>query len=653
MALAVRPAIPASQIVSVIPSVLPAGGAALDLIALILTQDVRFPIGTIQEFANATDLANYAGPTSQLAALGSIYFNGPDNATKLPGSLLVAQYPKYPVAGYLRGGSVANLTLAALQAINSSLTVPIDGTPVTQTINLASATSFSNAANIIGNTLGIKGPQQAIITGSLAATVMTVTAVAYGPQQAAFTGSLSTTTMTVTAVASGTLAVGQVVVGTGITAGTKIAALGSGAGGVGTYILDQSATTESAESIIAYSPTVALSVGEVVSGTGITPGTYIASFGTGAGGVGTYNLSASATTESAETITVYAPGVTYDPLFTAFVISSGTTGAASTLGYASGAAAISLSLTSALGAVLSAGAAATNPATFMPTITAQTMNWASFMTTWEPSDAEKEGFATWNNSQRDRFVYAMWDTSAVNIAAGGPSAPVAFINNGALSGICIIHEDPNVDTVGGELAAFVLSWIASLDFSRRNGKQTEAFKHQAGLAPQVFSGTVADYLISYGMNFYGDYTTANEAFIWLYPGTVSGDFLWLDDYVNQIWLNNQLQLALMVLLDTVGSIPYNAAGYALISAAVQDPINQAVNFGAIQAGVPLSIAQAAEVNAAAGIQVDQIITQRGWYFQVVPASPQVRQARQSPSCTLWYCSGGSVQAIVLSSVEVE
>lgn len=653
MALAVRPAIPASQIVNVIPSVLPAGGAALDLIGLILTQNPRAPIGIIQAFADATDVGNYFGPTSQESALATIYFNAPDNATKQPGSLLFAQYPEYPVGAYLRGGSLAGLTLAALQAINASLTVSIDASPITQTINLGAATSFSNAASIIGNTLAIHGPQQAIVTASLSGSVMTVTATSYGPQQAAFTGSLLGAVMTVTAVASGTIAVGQVVVGTGITAGTTIAALGSGAGGVGTYTLSASATTESAESITAYSPTVALAVGQVVSGTGITAGTYIASFGTGAGGVGTYNMSASMTTESAETITVYAPGVTYDPLFSAFDIFSGTTGASSSVSFASGAAATTLALTQALGAVQSPGAAATTPAAFMPTITAQTMNFASFMTTWEPSDAEKEGFATWTNGQKNRFVYAMWDTSAINIAAGGPSAPVAFINNGALSGVCMIHENPNVDTVGGELAAFVMGWIASLDFDRLNGNQTEAFKHQSGLAPQVFSGTIADYLISYGMNFYGDYTTANQAFLWFYPGSISGAFEWLDDYVTQIWLNNQIQLALMQLLNTVGRIPFNNAGYALVAAAVQDPINQAVNFGAIEAGVPLSNAQAAEVNSAAGIKIDQTLFQRGWYFQVLPASPQTRAARGSPPCTLWYTTGESVQRINLASIEVQ
>ena len=52
---------------------------------------------------------------------------------------------------------------------------------------------------------------------------------------AQFTASISGSTMTVTAVASGTLAVGQMISGSGVTQYTTITALGTGAGGIGTY----------------------------------------------------------------------------------------------------------------------------------------------------------------------------------------------------------------------------------------------------------------------------------------------------------------------------------------------------------------------------------------------------------------------------------
>ena len=61
----------------------------------------------------------------------------------------------------------------------------------------------------------------------------------------AFTGAISGTTLTVSAVASGTLQVGQVLSGSGITAGTYISALGTGTGGTGTYTVSPSQTVAS------------------------------------------------------------------------------------------------------------------------------------------------------------------------------------------------------------------------------------------------------------------------------------------------------------------------------------------------------------------------------------------------------------------------
>ena len=62
---------------------------------------------------------------------------------------------------------------------------------------------------------------------------------------AVVTASMSATTMTVTAVASGTLAVGQMVLGTSVAPGTYISALMTGTGGTGTYALNISQTVGS------------------------------------------------------------------------------------------------------------------------------------------------------------------------------------------------------------------------------------------------------------------------------------------------------------------------------------------------------------------------------------------------------------------------
>ena len=148
--------IPASQIVSVTPSVLSAGGTALDMNAVVLTQSPRVPIGTVPSFPTAAAVSQFFGPASpEYLTIAIPYFLGFDNSNKKPGAILFAQYPATNVSAYLRGGNVSSLSLAQLQAITGSLTVSVDGVnKITASVSLASATSFSNAATLLTTALG-------------------------------------------------------------------------------------------------------------------------------------------------------------------------------------------------------------------------------------------------------------------------------------------------------------------------------------------------------------------------------------------------------------------------------------------------------------------------------------------------------------------
>lgn len=489
--------IPASEIVQVVPGVIGAGGSALDLNGLILTDNTAVPVGTVKSFATARDVQRFFGATSTEAVLAGIYFNGFDNSTTKPGDILFAQYPTDDVAAYVRGGSMASVTLTELQALSGILAVSIDGALKTSTsITLTAATSFSNAATII---------------------------------QAAFTS---------------------------------------------------------------------------LGGT-----------------------------------------VTYDAQRAAFVITSATDGVASTMSYGTGTIAGGLKLTQATGAVTSQGADEGTPAENMSAITDITQNWAAFMTTFEPVTAGKVEFSAWTNSQGNRFAYVGWDTDVQAATQGSTTSWGAIVAANEYSGSVPIYKDI-------QHAAFMLGCVASIDFARTNGRITLAFKSQSGLAFSVTDATTAATLIANGYNFYGDYATGNDQFRFFYPGQISGDWEWIDTYVNQIWLNNAFQQALMTLLTQVNSVPYNADGYALIDASCMDPVNAAVNFGAIRAGVPLSSLQKAQVNSQAGVEISGTLESRGWYLQILPATAQVRAARETPPMTFWYMDGGSVQQITLASLAI-
>lgn len=563
--------IPASNIVSVIPGVLGAGGNPLSLNAVFLTQDVAVPIGVAMPFESAADVSAFFGPSAPETHLANIYFAGFIGATKLPGTLYFTQFNTAIVGAYLRSASLAGMTLTQLQAISGFLNVTIDGVAqISASINLSGATSFSNAATLI-------------TAGMVAGTSFDGT------------GSLAGNTLTVTVAASG-----------------------------------------------------ALHVGSIITGAGVTPATITAIL-TGTGGVGTYSYDGSTQTVSSEEIKVLGVGsCTYDSVRQAFIVHSPTTGASSTIGFGSGTISPLLKLTSATGAVTSQGAIANTPAGVMAQVVNATQNWATFMTVTEVIDSVKLQFAAWVQTTNQRYAYVVQDSNAAALTANATGSFGNIVDAASDNGIVTIY-----DTTGGDLAAFFCGATASIDFTATAGRITYDFKGQAGIVPQITDATVAANLTGNGYNFYAQYATAAQPFQFFQPGQISGRWEWADAYINQIYLNSQFQLALMELLTTVKSLPYNTKGYGQIRGALADPITQALAFGSIQSGVALSASQAASVNTAAGVQISDTLQNVGYYLQIVPASPQARAARTSPPMTFWYTDGGSIQALNLASIDIQ
>lgn len=492
--------IPASAIVNVLPAVITAGGSGLDIIGLMLTDNEQIPTNTKLAFASATDVTAYFGALSTEATLAAIYFAGYDNSSIKPASLLFWRYATANVAGYVRGGSVADLTLTQLQALTGTLIITVGGTEYTSaSIDLSGASSFSNAATII---------------------------------EAAFT----------------------------------------------------------------------------------TP-----------------NFA-----------------VTYDSISGGFVFTSTATGAAATVTYLTGTLANGLNLTQALGAVLSQGADQMVPGTAMGDVIAVTQDFVSFMTTFDPSDADKLLFSAWVDAQNQRYLYVAQDNNVAAKASGDTSSFLAQAIAAGYASVAGIYDPNN----GASVAAFLMGAIASINFNVANGRTTLAFR-TGSVNAGVTNQTVAANLKANGYNFVGAYATANDNFVFFYPGQVTGDFEWIDSWVCQVWMNNAFQLALMELLTGVGSIPYNADGYALIEASLRGVIDDAVNFGAIRDGVTLSAQQKAEINNLAGGNIADTVEQRGWFIKVDDAAPSVRAARGSPPIHVFYTDGQSVQQITLSSVLVQ
>lgn len=495
------PAIPASQLVNVLPGVLAAGGNPLSLNAIFLTADTSVPIGSVLSFPDDESVADYFGASSREAQMSTIYFAGYDNSTTKPSTLYIAQYNAGAVAAYLRSGSFEGVTLTQLQGISGVLTVTVDAVAYTTgNINFAAAVSFSNAAALVEAAL---------------------------------------------------LAVG-----------------------------------------------------------------------------------------------CYAD-VLYDSQLNTFVITSPSTGSGSTISVGSGSIATGLRVTTATGAVLSQGAAAAVPATFMAGIVAATQNWATFATVFEPITSVKLQFAAWVNGTTDRYAYVAWDSDNTVPAGDAPSSFGAQVALLEYDGVIPIYDTT------GDIAAFFCGAVASIDFEQTQGRISFAYKGQAGLTPDVTSAVAYQYVLANSYNCYARFATANDQFTNFQPGSTPGQWNWADAYINQIWLNNALQLAYMVFLSSVNSVPYNQQGYNQLRAVALDPINTALNAGVIQPGVTLSNSQRSQIDTAVGGPAAAVVQTQGWFLDIKDATPETRAQRASPPMTLYYTDGGSVQQIELSSIEVQ
>jgi hypothetical protein len=370
----------------------------------------------------------------------------------------------------------------------------------------------------------------------------------------------------------------------------------------------------------------------------------------------TISLAAATSFSNAASIITSALGAaatcTYDSLRQAFVITSASAGASSSVANPTD---TSLSplllLTQATGAVISPGAVAQTQAGMMNVVTSQTTNWCPFMTVAEVTLSAKLNYANWLQLQNQQFMYVCQDSNAAVLSQGASAAFGPLV--AAYNGVVPVYDVPAAGTQPGQVAAFICGITASIDFFEMNGYVDYAFKSNGALVPQITSATQAAALQSNGYSFYANVATQASQFQFLYAGGITGQWEWIDEYVAQIYFNSSLVEAGISLMTQVKSLPNNPRGDNLIRAAMLDPIGAAVNFGTIQNGVELSNAQIAELATAAGVDISTPLLQQGWYLQVVPATAIVRANRGPRQVNIFYTNGGSVHTLNLSSTFVQ
>lgn len=254
----------------------------------------------VNPFSGGSFLALNAGSTT--TAVGyKAYANNADGSV----SFNVTGTP--PTAASVTAAIAPNVFTGAVAA--NTATGSLSGTTLTVTA--------VGAGSVLGAGLSVSGT--GVATGTTIVSQLTGTAGGVGTYSVNISQTVASTALTmsgggltVSAVTTGTVAVGQVLTGSGVPAGETILAAGTGTGGTGTYVVSSS-TVVASTALTANNSTMtvtavgsgALVLNDTIIGAGVTAGSYISKFITGTGGTGTYLVTNSQTVSSG-TITVAA-----------------------------------------------------------------------------------------------------------------------------------------------------------------------------------------------------------------------------------------------------------------------------------------------------------------------------------------------------------
>lgn len=339
--------------------------------------------------------------------------------------------------------------------------------------------------------------------------------------------------------------------------------------------------------------------------------------------------------------------VTYSSTLNAFVFLTVSKGESSTISFATGTLAELLRITQDTGAYQENGGLASTGASLLKRMTAYASNFAtvSYVDSLMTLDLKKD-IAKVLSAQNGRYWFVAYDTDPQSTTPNSPTSFGGWVIENALNGITPIFG-------GITEAALACGYGASVNYEEFNGRTTMAFRSQDGIAATVTDEQTAEALVSNGYSFYGAWATANDRFIMLGNGAVSGDYKWVDNYLFQVFLNSQFQLAYVNMLKNYKSIPYNTDGEAIIRATCQDPIDQGVNFGGIRSGIELTNQQKDLINREFGTDVSGQLYAKGWALYVQMPSAQARANRESPIIKFFYTDGSSIQRIEMTSTNVQ
>jgi len=219
----------------------PTGSTVVSLGVSLPAYSMYFAVVGGASAAIAEAILTKRGPGTPMVGNTTVtaYDNNPLYVSPIPYSITFEIPPALPISFAVtlknNAGVPSNYLGLIQNAIINAFAGEFTGTPRARIASLIFASSYYAPIAAVGGWAEIVS----VLIGSP------------NDDDASFTASIAAGVMTVSAVASGTLAVGQTVYGANVLPGTTISSFGSGSGGTGTYNLSTSQTVTS-ESMVSF-----------------------------------------------------------------------------------------------------------------------------------------------------------------------------------------------------------------------------------------------------------------------------------------------------------------------------------------------------------------------------------------------------------------
>lgn len=192
---------------------------------------------------------------------------------------------------------------------------------------------------------------------------------------------------------------------------------------------------------------------------------------------------------------------------------------------------------------------------------------------------------------------------------------------------------------------------AATNYANANSVQSYMFQIFPGIVPSVTTDSAANSYDSLSVNYYGQTQAAGQQLSFYQRGLMQGPStapLDMTTYVNELWLKDALQIALMNLLVNLLQLPANTQGEALALLAIQSVINQALNNGTISVGKTLT---ASQISYIGGVTNDnnawyQVQNSGYWVDCIISIIPDSSPPQYQAAYTLIYSKDDTIRYVV-------